>query len=103
MNVQGPSVAWSKFERALAQVIGRFRTLEIEPLARRLDAIEQQQHFAERLAKLEARAPGSDAETKFERGQPLGANEWLTLCERIRAPLRLGVWAPPHSSWRAGR
>jgi hypothetical protein len=40
----------------LAQIIGRFRATEIEPLARRLDAIEQRQNFEARIARLEARA-----------------------------------------------
>jgi hypothetical protein len=57
------SITW--FERALAQVLGHFRTTEIEPLSRRLDALEQRQSLEKRIASLEARASGGpDAEAQ---------------------------------------
>jgi hypothetical protein len=57
-----------------------------------------------RIAALEAGvAKGDPVAARLERGDAVSEREWLTLCERIRAPLRLGVWQPAHSTWRAGR
>src|SRR5262245_38256863 len=68
---------------------------------KRIEKLEYQLSLERRLSVLEARSV--DAETKFERGIPLAASEWIELCERLRQPLRMDDWPPAHSTWRGGR
>lgn len=93
-----PPASWTRgLENALARIVGH--------IEKRLNRLEYQLSLERRLAALEKCAGGShlDAADKFERGRPLAEQEYFELCERLRAPLRIGVWSPSHASWRCGR
>jgi hypothetical protein len=53
-----------------------------------------------RAAELERRLVGLEMR---ELNSSMSAAEYRDFCERMRAPLRLGVYSPAtHSSWRGG-
>lgn len=89
-------------EHFLAKVIGHFRRVEVEPLARRLDQIEHALQIEHRIARLEGR--GADGITaKLALGAPVGEREWRAHIERMQHR-DIGEWNPArHVSWRGGR
>jgi hypothetical protein len=71
-----------KLELCLAEIVRRLRG-EAETRAAALER---------RIVTLEVRGIED----------PMTSAEYRAFCERLRSPLRLGVWSPADASWRGG-
>ena len=71
----------SRLEKSLGLLLRRFRELEIDPIRRRVEAVEERAAFEARLAAVERRLGVDTVEAKFHRGDPVSESEWYRFCE----------------------
>ena len=64
-------------QETLGKILKAWGQAQVEPLQRRITELEMR-----------------------DLDNPMSAAEYRAFCERVRAPLRLGVWSPANSSWR---